>query len=286
MTRTGKAPRLGAHLAEPYAEIHPEDAVSLGIASGELIELSNSKGTSILRALITDRSAKRQFFAPMHWTRQQTSAAWVNNLASSVVDPISGQPAAKANKINARKFEAKWFAYGAALHPMRPDCAYSAIARTMSGWQGEFAGIETPESWENLARNLMDLGQGDVSEVRDQNGQQTRLAFYAGDQLIGLFFTSPEPVSLSRSHAVSLIGTNTPPLQALAGQSGADQPDPGTTICACLNVGGNTLRSAIAEGATSVDALGAVTGAGTNCGSCKPELARLLEEFRLPMAAE
>lgn len=286
MTRTGKAPRLGAHLAEPYAEIHPQDAAALGVNANELIELSNTKGSSILRVLITDRAAKRQIFAPMHWTRQQTSGAWVNNLAAPVVDPISGQPAAKANKVTARKFDAKWYAYAAATQPMHPDCPYSAIARTLTGWQGEFAGVDTPENWVDLARGVMNIEQSDVSEVRDCNGQQTRLAFYRNSQLIGLFFTSPEPVSLSRSHAISLIGTDTPPLLALAGRSGADQPDPGATICACLNVGVNTVRQAIAEGANSVDALGAATCAGTNCGSCKPELARLLSQTHLPMAAE
>ncbi|SFR39517.1 nitrate reductase [Litoreibacter janthinus] len=286
MTRSGKAPRLGAHLAEPYAEIHPEDAAALAISAGDLIELSSPKGTSILRALITDRCARRQLFAPMHWTRQQSSAGLVNNLAISVTDPVSGQPASKANQVSARKFGAVWFGYAVSLRPMRPDCTYSAVARTLTGWQGEFAGLEMPDHWGELARGLMELGSCSASEVHDEHGQQTRIAFHDKDQLTGLFFASPTPVSLSRTHAVSLIGTSTPPLHALAGRSGAGQLDPGTTICACLNVGVNTLRDAIGAGATSVEALGAITCAGTNCGSCKPELERLLEDMRPAMAAE
>ena len=57
-------------------------------------------------------------------------------------------------------------------------------------------------------------------------------------------------------------------------------------MCACLNVGQNTLVKAIAAGAFSVAALGEVTCAGTNCGSCKPELARLVAQHSLPLAAE
>jgi len=110
-----------------------------------------------------------------------------------------------------------------------------------------------------------------VCEVRDESGQQTRLAFYYDDLLIGVFFAAPTPVSLARSHIVSLVGTNVAPLQALAGRSGADQVDPGPTVCACMNVG---LK------------LGAVTCAGTSCGSCKPELESLLAQIHLPMAAE
>ncbi|MBU2134648.1 MAG: (2Fe-2S)-binding protein, partial [Alphaproteobacteria bacterium] len=34
--------------------------------------------------------------------------------------------------------------------------------------------------------------------------------------------------------------------------------------------------AAIAQGASTVDAVGAATGAGTQCGSCRPEIARML----------
>ncbi|MEH6648237.1 (2Fe-2S)-binding protein [Sulfitobacter sp.] len=46
------------------------------------------------------------------------------------------------------------------------------------------------------------------------------------------------------------------------------------------------MLSAIANGARNVAALGEETCAGTNCGSCKPELATLLAEASLRMAAE
>ncbi|MBW4960687.1 nitrate reductase [Sulfitobacter sp. CW3] len=286
MTRSGKAPRLGAHLAEPYGELHPDDAAKMKIRAGDLIEVQSRYGQAILRALITDRGPKGQIFAPIHWTRQQSSAGTINTLIPPVVDPFSGQPATKNNAVTARKYRASWFGFAAALNPLRPDSAYAAVARSLTGWQGEYAGVETPDDWEEFARRVMDVEGCVASEVRDQSGNTTRLAFYNGDTLVGLFFASTAPVSLARNRAISIIGTSTPPLQALAGRNGADQPDPGTTVCACLNVGINTLRAAIADGATTVEALGEVTCAGTNCGSCKPELASLLAQMRIPMAAE
>ena len=58
-------------------------------------------------------------------------------------------------------------------------------------------------------------------------------------------------------------------------------------VCACLNVGMNTIRQAIIEGGLiTVDALGAALGAGTNCGSCRPELAALLARHSHREAAE
>lgn len=286
MTRSGKAPRLGAHLAEPYVEMHPEDAVHLQILAGDLVLLSNTFGESVLRALITDRVAKGQLFAPMHWTRQQSSAGVVNVLSAPKVDPVSGQPALKANQVSVQKFNASWYGFAASLKTMTPKGPYSAVARTLTGWQAECAGVTILADWEEMARNLTGISDGTASEMYDQTGQQTRIAFHEGDQLTGLFFAGPAPVTLSRSHAVSLIGTSTPPLQALAGRGGADQRDPGVTICACLNVGINTLRDAILAGAESVEALGVATCAGTNCGSCKPELAELIAESRQLVAAE
>ena len=37
MTRTGKTPRLSAHIAEPFVEIHPDDAAALGIGDAALV---------------------------------------------------------------------------------------------------------------------------------------------------------------------------------------------------------------------------------------------------------
>ena len=67
----------------------------------------------------------------------------------------------------------------------------------------------------------------------------------------------------------------------------ADQPDPGPVLCSCFSVGVNTILTAIeTEGLMSVEAIGAALGAGTNCGSCRPELAELLARCATPEAAE
>ena len=63
-------------------------------------------------------------------------------------------------------------------------------------------------------------------------------------------------------------------------------PDPGAIVCACLGVGVNTIRQAIGQGCAGVAALGQATGAGTNCGSCRPELAALLAGAARLQAAE
>gem|GEM_PF-5805678 len=51
----------------------------------------------------------------------------------------------------------------------------------------------------------------------------------------------------------------------------------GVLVCSCNNVGADNLRQAIATSCTSLPVLCATTGAGTGCGSCRPEVQRLLE---------
>jgi assimilatory nitrate reductase catalytic subunit len=49
-------------------------------------------------------------------------------------------------------------------------------------------------------------------------------------------------------------------------------------VCACFGVGRATICDAIAGGARSTGDIGAALRAGTNCGSCIPELKRLIAE--------
>ena len=59
----------------------------------------------------------------------------------------------------------------------------------------------------------------------------------------------------------------------------------GGEICACFGVSCGAVEAAIADGATSLAAIGAQTQAGTSCGSCRPELRALLRKARLAKAA-
>lgn len=51
-------------------------------------------------------------------------------------------------------------------------------------------------------------------------------------------------------------------------------------VCSCRAVSDRTVRAAIASGAETVDEVAARCGAGEQCGSCWPSLARLLDDQR------
>ncbi|MEM6373019.1 MAG: nitrate reductase [Pseudomonadota bacterium] len=286
MTRTGKSPRLGPHMAEPYVEIHPSDAETLGLGPADLVALDTGDDRAILRALPTDRVAPGALFAPMHWTRQRSASGPVNAVVRARVDPVSGQPALKSGQVAAERFAATWYGFVVSADPLRQFGAYCAIARTATGWQAELAD-DTALGDARAVFNVLTAAQdGDVSEVRDDSTGIVRIAQRLNGTLRAALFCAPDPVAVSRAHAVALIGTDTPLLDALSGRARASAPDPGPTVCACMGVGLNDLRRAVAAGADSVDALGAATSAGTNCGACRPELAGLLLPPAKAMAAE
>ncbi len=286
MTRTGKSARLGAHLAEPYVEIQPADAMELGAFPGAIIDVESLYGASRLRALITDRAPKGQLFAPMHWTRQQTNRATINSLTAPVVDPVSGQPALKAGAVTAQVYRAKWYGFLASGQHPKAQTPYAVTARTATGWRAELAGRKTPADWVAEARKLTGLEMAEASIQTDAASGATRVALVRDGVIAALLFVAPRPVVVARTAVIAAIGTDTAPLAALAGRSAANLPDPGATVCACFNVGRNTLISAIANGAGTVAALGQATCAGTNCGSCKPELQSLIAGASTRMAAE
>ncbi len=70
----------------------------------------------------------------------------------------------------------------------------------------------------------------------------------------------------------------------LSGKSTDGIPDPGPLVCACFGVGANAIRAAIEGGAKTADEVGAALRAGTNCGSCLPELKRMLSDERQSQA--
>ncbi|WP_312554319.1 (2Fe-2S)-binding protein, partial [Massilia sp.] len=63
----------------------------------------------------------------------------------------------------------------------------------------------------------------------------------------------------------------------LAGRAPRQGVDPGPTVCACFGVGRNTICAAIRErGLQTAAEVSGCLKAGSNCGSCLPEIGSLL----------
>ena len=287
MTRTGRSPRLAQHIAEPFAEIHPADAAARGIAPADLVEVESPQGRILVRALLTDRVLPGSLFVPMHWSGEFAAAARADTLVPAVTDPQSGQPASKAGRAEVRRHAAAW--YGFAVSRSRPAAAtdYWALAATSFGWRMELADAALPDDWAALARGLFAAPGAEAVLVEDRSRGTARVALVDEDgRIAAALFAAREPVEVARAHIVAAFDSEAPP-QLLAGRPGAAQEDRGAIVCACFDVGVNTITGAIARGeVTSVDTIGAVLKAGSNCGSCRPELRALLAAASPARAAE
>jgi assimilatory nitrate reductase catalytic subunit len=289
MTRTGKAAKLLTHLPEPFIEIHPDDARRHGLCHGELAQVDNDNGTFVGRVQESADQQAGSVFAPIHWNRQYASQARVNALVHAVADPISGQPEFKQTPVAVRPYGAAWQGFilvregeGFKGRPatLAPQPSYGCRVRARHCWRHEIAGFDMPTDWPAYMRDALDL-DGDWMAIRDPGAGRYRGALIRGKRLIALYFIERDAARLpSRQWLESLFETDTldpgKRTELLLGRPAKATPDAGHIVCACFGVGEPAIRQAIAGGAKSVEELGTCLKAGTNCGSCLPELKRLL----------
>jgi assimilatory nitrate reductase catalytic subunit len=293
MTRTGKSPRLCGHVTEPYLALHPHDAETRGIEDGQLVNVSSAWGEVILRARVIDSQPRGQVFAPMHWNDQFASAARVGSMINPAVDPVSGQPEFKHTPVRAVSYQARWHGFVLTRRPVLPGHAsYWSKARRQGLWHYEIAGEQRPDDWAAYARALLCTEEpgAEWNELFDSTQASYRAARVLDGQLAAVIFIGPDHRLPPRDWLVQLF--KEPRLDAvtrgrlLAGIPPRGQQDVGQVVCACFNVGMNTIVQAIHEhGLDSAEAVGELLNAGTNCGSCVPELKRLIAEARVKRAS-
>ncbi len=285
MTRTAKAPRLMTHIAEPFVEMHTADAERHGLAPDKLVRVESEHGTMIGRVMITERQRPGSVFAPIHWTDRLSSMARIDAVVTGEPDPVSGQPQLKHTPVSVKPLGETWYGFAVLRQrPKRIAADYWSMAQSRGGWRVEMAGITEPGDWTEWARNLFAIEDDtDLLAVHDVGARRHRFAAFSDDALHAALFIEPQPVSISRGFTSDGLTGNFPSpsdrLRLLAGRPGADQPDPGAIVCSCFEVGANQIIEAIVGGnCLTVEAVGASLSAGTNCGSCRPDIQRIIHE--------
>ena len=285
MTRTGKSARLMAHIGEPFIEIHPTDARALGVTPASLVRVSSVRGEVILRALVTEKQQRGTVFAPMHWNDTNANLARVDALVAPNPDPVSGQPELKFTPVRAAPFAAVWYGFAVTAHKTaKPNGRYWAEARSENGFRLELAGEQTPENWSQFAEGL--LQSTELMAYVDERTGVFRYAAFKDQILVGALFVSRGPVEVARNWLAERLGkvhSRPDTLRILAGRSGS-AIDCGSIVCACNNVGKNSILYAIAGGAVTLNAVGHATKAGTSCGSCRAEIQGMLHGRQLQAA--
>jgi assimilatory nitrate reductase catalytic subunit len=282
LTRTGNSARLSQHFAEPYAELHPQDASRYKIGDADLVRVSTKLGDVIVRALISPRQQHGSIFVPMHWTGQFAASARIDTVIPSVTDALSGQPASKNTAVAIERFNAA--TYGFAVLTRKPadiDAEYWAIAKCNGGWRVELAFANPPHDWAAFAAALFDTGTpAHTITFQDTEKERYRFVVYDGPRLIGALFLASEPVVVARDWVVQQFAAahlnDRPHPPIIAGRPGAGALDKGATVCSCFGVGANEIALAVNRGCRTVTAIGEALQAGTNCGSCRAEIQSII----------
>ncbi|MBZ9964555.1 nitrate reductase [Mesorhizobium sp. BR1-1-2] len=289
MTRTGKSPRLSQHVAEPFVEIHPDDAARYGIGDAHIVRVSSPRGAVLVRALVTSRQRRGSIFAPMHWTDQFTARGRLDTLTAPLTDPVSGQPALKHVAARIEKFAARAFGFAVTRRkPATVAADYWAVARCRGGWRVELAFANDEIDWAAFAVSLFGTADAEVLAYHDRDAGQHRIGAFDGERLAGALFVAPGPVAVSRGWATQQLeeahASQRERFRIVAGRAGAERPDAGATVCSCFNVGINQVTAAVASGCTNLEAIGAALKAGTNCGSCRSEIRAIIQAHRVQAA--
>ncbi len=286
MTRTGLVPRLMSHRDEPRLALHPDDAEGLRLEAGDLVRVATAAGAAILKVEPSPDQRPGDLFVAMHWTDDFSSTGPVDRLVLGATDPVSGQPELKATAASLAPVPTLWrgLLLKRTAGPLPGGC-YWARVPLARGHAYELAGWEDLPEGEDLDAFVTALlgapsGAERLEAVDRRRGTHRYALLVAGRLEAWLILSRPGGAVVPvRDLVAGLLGepvADGARVGVLAGAVTA-APAGGKIVCSCFSVGLDTLRRAIeTEGLASVAEIGTALKAGTNCGSCIPELRSLL----------
>ncbi|WP_258371568.1 nitrate reductase [Aquipseudomonas alcaligenes] len=293
MSRTGTAARLFGHAPEAVLGLHPDELARRGLQSGELIRLRSRRGGLILPVQADDSLQAGQAYLPMHWGDRFLKGLGTNVLTQPAFDPLSKQPELKLSAVQVERAELPWQFFAlvegdvqrrfTALRPLFERFAYASLAPTGREQRPALllkAAATTAPDAELLAQidALLGLDQGPVmayddprrgvgKRLRTEGGRivTVRLAgeVAARDWLKGLWEQGSSDAELRRWLLAPLA---TPPGGGMQASK---------VLCNCMNVSQDAVCAGIERG-LDLDGLKRELKCGTSCGSCVPEIKRLL----------
>ncbi len=301
MSRTGKVARLYSHVDEARIELHADDLAKRGIPpEGGMVKVKSRRGEIVLRAVASDDIRKGQAFVAMHWGRNVLNSAGVNVLMPKDFDPFSRQPELKHAAIQVEKLDLPYQML--LMRAERSDQAVTEQAEALVPWLERFAYASLalagrdnpavvlriahdqpiPEAWLGELDVLVGLDTDDCLSYEDSRRGISKRALIEDDRLVGLRLAGEtvagawlRDVMVDRQSTAELRRWLLAPLAAPP----AAAKGRGRILCNCLDVAENDITAAIAGGA-GFDELQDRLKCGTSCGSCVPEIKRLIAAGR------
>ncbi|HSX69414.1 MAG TPA: molybdopterin dinucleotide binding domain-containing protein, partial [Pseudomonas sp.] len=303
MSRTGTAARLFGHAPEAVLSLHPDELRQRGLQAGELIHLRSRRGGLILPVQADDALRPGQAYLPMHWGDRFLKGLGTNVLTQPAFDPLSKQPELKISSVDVARAELPWQFFALiegdvqsrfeALRPLFERFAYASLTPTGREQRPALlikAAAEAAPDADLLAEidSLLGVDRGPVlayddakrrvgKRVRIEDGRivAVRLAgeTAARDWLKGLWEQGSTDADLRRWLLAPLA---TPPGGGMKASK---------VLCNCMNVSQDAVCAGIERG-LDLDGLKRELKCGTSCGSCVPEIKRLLVTHVAAVAVE
>src|SRR5262245_721323 len=290
MTRSGLSPRLGAHLPEPFVEVHPGDAEAAALLDGGFARVTTRYGSCVLKVVVSEGQRRGSIFAPIHWSDATASSARICDLVMGDTDRYSGQPEAKATPAAIAPVAFAFRGFALTREPValpRGTCWARVAVPKASGLL--IATDDGPETWRERARQMFG-DSAEFAELSDARRGIYRAAAFAAGALAGALFIGPAAAArpwdavspLFQAEALAAEGRRV----RLSGRSADGLARAGPVRSRCLGGCLAPTPHAIESGAArSVEAIGTAARAGTNCGSCLPELKRIVADAGGAMVA-
>ncbi len=302
MSRTGAVAQLFNHDEEPVIQMSANDMMRRSIKSGDIVKVSNKRGNLVLVAQLSNEVQPSQTFIPMHWGSQFMNGLGVNALMPAAFDKTSKQPELKHTAVKIEKLELPWritvmrtiqnlemfekirsllsnFEYATcglfgrqteshigmmilrAAHTQAPDSILIERIDEILGMTDEMPLLNYHDAKRGISKRILVNNDSDKPQV-------------TGVRLVG------ETVAAEWLKEVMTSGQFTDELRRWAL---APIPAPPTThlkrgkiICSCLDVGESEIIETIELGADLITLQNKLK-CGTACGSCLPELKRLVQ---------
>jgi assimilatory nitrate reductase catalytic subunit len=304
MSRTGTVAQLFNHAEEPVIQMSADDMMRRSIKNGDIVKVSNKRGSLVLTAQLSDEVQASQTFIAMHWGSQFMHGLGVNALMPPAVDKTSKQPELKHTAIKIEKLELLWrmtvmrtiqnldmlekirgllanFDYATcglfgrqtehhvgmlilrAAHTQAPDSALIEQIDQILAMTDDMPLLNYQDAKRGISKRILvnnDRSKPEVTGVR-----------LVGETLatdwLKEVMTSGEFTAELRRWALAPISI--PP---------AGQRSRGKIICNCLDVAENDIIETIQLGADLITLQNKLK-CGTECGSCMPELKRLVAVY-------
>jgi assimilatory nitrate reductase catalytic subunit len=312
MSRTGTIGRLFGHVPEPAVRLNPQDMDRRGLKDGGLVHVTSRRGSLILPAQASDEVALNQAFIAMHWGAEFVSGcsstgeriAGVNALTTSAFCASSKQPELKHAAVKVLKAELPWTLLAIGWSPddrallareelrqvmgVFPFASCVPFGHERTGLLLRAAAYEAPPD-DIVARieALFGLDAPDALRYADRRkGQRrtVRLVRHGADARLQAFLLAGDTSAHgwmkalledelpAQSYGRALLAPGAKPPAAVTSR--------GRAICTCFNVTDaqiqSCLDSASGDGDQRLAHLQARLRCGTNCGSCMPELQRMV----------